>query len=450
MKQTSDYIAAIDIGTTKIVALVAQRTTAGKIDIIATSKTESHGVRRGMVLNIEETAADIEKVVADVQKQTGFCFEEVFVGIAAEHVRCIKCRNYFDRDSGSELITHEDVARLKHEVSKTPIDATEQILAVIPQHYIVDGEAEIKNPVGFLGKRLEANFNIVVCKKISAMNIQRCLEMKGLKVKALMLEPLASSEAVVTDEEKEMGVAMIDIGGGTTDIAVFHDRELKHTAVIPFGGFAITRDIKEGCGILQKHAEELKIKYGSAFGDLADPNKVVVLNTIAGREQREISFQTLAHIIQARMVEIINMAMFEVENSGYEERLNGGIVITGGGALLQHLPQLFHYKTGMETRVGYPGKHFSENDAEYLNSPIYSTGLGLILMGYNWLDENAASIKIKAETSKEEVKNQVAEPAEEPVAPEKEPSDGKKSSLIDSLKTSIAKLFNDNDDEYLN
>jgi len=225
---------------------------------------------------------------------------------------------------------------------------------------------------------------------------------------------------------------------------------LKHTAVIPFGGFVITRDIKEGCGILQKHAEELKLKYGSAFGDLADPNKVVVLNTAPGREQREISFRTLAQIIQARMTEIIDMAMFEVENSGYEERLNGGIVITGGGALLQHLPQLFHYKTGMETRVGYPGKHFSENDAEYLNSPIYSTGLGLILMGYNWLDENAASIKIKAETSKEEVKNQVAEPAEEPVAPEKEPSDGKKSSLIDSLKTSIAKLFNDNDDEYLN
>ncbi len=460
MGQNQEYIAAIDIGTTKIAAFLARKTPTGKLDVLAIARTESHGVRRGMVLNIEETAADIEKVVNEIRKQSGIHFEEVFVGIAAEHIRCIKCRSYFDRDSGNDLITQEDVARLKREVSKTPIDSTEQILAVIPQHYIVDGESEIKNPVGYLGKRLEANFNLVVCKKVSAMNIERCLEMKGLKVKALMLEPLASSEAVITEEEKEMGVALIDIGGGTTDIAVFYNRELKHTAVIPFGGFVITRDIKEGCGILQKHAEELKLKYGSAFGDLADPNKVVVLNTAPGREQREISFRTLAQIIQARMTEIIDMAMFEVENSGFEDKLNGGIVITGGGALLQHLPQLFNYKTGMETHVGYPGRYLGENSPEHLNDPIYSTGIGLLLQGFQWLEDSVQDMEKTAEKGRNPVVSTErinSEISKDEMGEEREPTEAvsdsnrdRKNNFLESLRKTIGKIFDDKDDQYLN
>lgn len=389
MIQNNECIAAIDIGTTKIVAMVGRKHPTGKVEVMAVSKTESRGVRRGMVLNVEETARDIEKVMLDVQQKTGLTFKEVFVGIAAQHIRCLKSRSYFDRDDSEMLISEEDVLRLHREVSRIAIDPREQIVCVIPQHFIVDGEADIRNPVGMTGKRIEANFNIVLCQKTSAANIDRCMQRLNLSVARLFLEPLASADAVLTDEEREAGVAMLDIGGGTTDIAVFLEGELKHAAVIPFGGFVVTKDIKEGCGILQKQAESLKIKYGSSFGSLADEDKIILINGIGGRDQKEVTVKTLANIIQARMEEIIDAAMFEISNSAFADRLHAGIVLTGGGSLLRDLPQLVRYQTGMDVKVASPCNYVSDKCGQELEHPMFATGIGLLIQGFHFLEEHS-------------------------------------------------------------
>ena len=387
MTQKEEYVAAIDIGTTKIVSMIGKRDQTGKVEVIAMSKTESHGVRRGMVLNVEETSRNIEKAMSGVMQKTDMTFNEVFVGIAAQHIRCLKSRYFVDRADADVLISEEDVRRLHEDVSRMAVDPREQIVCIIPQHYIVDGEPDIRNPVGMTGKRLEANFNIVLCQKNSATNITRCMQRLNINVSRLLLEPLASSDAVLTDEEREAGVVLVDIGGGTTDIAVFLEGELKHTAVIPFGGFVVTKDIKEGCGILQKQAENLKIKYGSAFGSIADENKVVIINGIGGRDQKEVSFRALAHIIQARMEEIIDAVMFEIENSGVSDRLHAGIVLTGGGALLKDLPQLVRFRTGMDVKVSSPCNYVSEKCAEELDHPMFATGIGLLIQGFSYMDD---------------------------------------------------------------
>ena len=387
MTRKEEYVAAVDIGTTKIVAMIGKRDQAGKVEVIAMSKTESLGVRRGMVLNVEETSRNIEKAMSDVMQKTDMSFSEVFVGIAAQHIRCIKSRHFIDRVDAEVLISEDDVKRLHEEVSHMAVDPRDQIVCIIPQHYMVDGEPDIRNPVGMTGKRFEANFNIVLCQKNSATNITRCMQRLNINVSRLLLEPLASSDAVLTDEEREAGVVLVDIGGGTTDIAVFLDGELKHAAVIPFGGFAVTKDIKEGCGILQKQAESLKIKYGSAFSSTADENKVVVINGIGGRDQKEISFRALARIIQARMEEIIDEVMFEIENSGVYDRLHAGIVLTGGGALLKDLPQLVRFRTGLDVKVSSPCNYVSESCAAELNHPMFATGIGLLIQGFSYIDE---------------------------------------------------------------
>ena len=387
MTRKEEYVAAVDIGTTKIVSMVGKRDQAGKVEVIAMSKTESNGVRRGMVLNVEETSRNIEKAMSDVMKKTDMSFSEVFVGIAAQHIRCLKSRHFVDRADADVLISEEDVKRLHEDVSRMAVDPRDQIVCIIPQHYIVDGEPDIRNPVGMTGKRLEANFNIVLCHKNSATNITRCMQRLNINVSRLLLEPLASSDAVLTDEEREAGVVLVDIGGGTTDIAVFLEGELKHTAVIPFGGFSVTKDIKEGCGILQKQAENLKIKYGSAFGSTADENKVVVINGIGGREQKEVSFRALASIIQARMEEIIEEVMFEIESSGVYDRLHAGIVLTGGGALLKDLPQLVRFRTGLDVKVSSPCNYVSEKCAEELDHPMFATSIGLLIQGFSYIDD---------------------------------------------------------------
>jgi cell division protein FtsA len=235
------------------------------------------------------------------------------------------------------------------------------------------------------GKRLEANFHIVIGDIASARNIERCVNRVGIKVRQMILEPLASSAAVLSDEEKEAGVALIDIGGGTTDIAVFHDETIRHTAVIPFGGNVITKDIMEGCAILSKYAEQLKVQFGSALGDLAPDDKVVTVPGINGREPKEISFKSLAYIIQSRMEEIIDSALFELENSGCMDKLSAGIVLTGGGSLMRNLPQLVKFRSGMDVRIGYPNERLGNDSTGEVNDPMYSTSVGLLLKGYDIL-----------------------------------------------------------------
>ena len=379
MSSNSSYVAAVDIGTTKIVTLVGRLNDNGKMEVLGMSKTVSKGVKRGVVLNIEETVNAIRETVEETQQQSGLKLSDVYVGIAGQHIKSIKNRGYINIGPDRDEILQKDIDALIRDMKNIPIDMGEEIIHVLPQNYIVDNEAGVKNPVGMSGRRLEANFHIVVGQILSAKNIERCINRVNLTVNQLVLEPLASSAAVLSTDEKEAGVALVDIGGGTTDIAVFYDDVIRHTAVIPFGGNVVTRDIKEGCSILQRQAEALKKQFGSALGDLAPEDKVVTIPGISGREPKEISFKSLAYIIQSRMEEIIDAVMYEIENSGCMDKLSAGIVLTGGGALLQHLSQLVKFRTGMDVRIGFPGESLASGSAEELNQPMYSTSIGLLI-----------------------------------------------------------------------
>jgi cell division protein FtsA len=434
MAKKEHLLAAIDIGTTKIVAIVGKQTENKKLEILGMSKSPSKGVKRGVVLNIEETVNAIDSTVTEVKKQTGINFKDVFVGIAGQHIKSVRNRGYFNRDSYDDEITKVDIQRLIDDMYKIPIQAGEEIIHVLPQNFIVDSETGIKNPVGMSGKRLEGNFHIVIGQIASAKNISKCINRVGLNVEELILEPLASSEAVLTEDEKEAGVALVDIGGGTTDIAVFYDDIIRHTAVIPFGGNVVTKDIKEGCSILSRQAESLKITFGSALGDLAQEDKIVTIPGISGRDPKEISFKSLAYIIQSRMEEIIDSAMFEMENSGVIDKLSAGIVFTGGGALLRHLPQLVKFRTGLDVRIGYPVEELATESIEEVNQPMYSTSVGLLLKGYenkrkqSIMEKEALPLEMDAE-----------EPAKEEV--ESRP----KMSLFSNLKERINDIFDEND-----
>lgn len=435
MANKEQIVAAVDIGTTKIVAIVGRILENGRLEVLGMGKTVSKGVKRGVVLNIEETVNAIESTVNEAKAMSKINFSEVFVGIAGQHIKSIRNRGYINRDSYEDEITRKDINRLVEDMKKIPVDVAEEIIHVLPQNFIVDNETGVKNPVGMSGKRLEANFHIVVGQIASAKNIEKCINRVNLNVKQLILEPLASSEAVLTDDEKEAGVALVDIGGGTTDIAVYYDEIIRHTAVIPFGGNAVTRDIKEGCSILQRQAESLKMQFGSALGDLAKEDKVVTIPGISGREPKEISFKSLAYIIQSRMEEIVDAIMFEVENSGYIDKLSAGIVLTGGGAMLRHLPQLVKFKTGMDVRLGYPNEKLTKESNEEANQPMYSTSVGLLLKGYEFLQENNEDTAIEEGIPEEEIIKKSRENFKSKIRP--------RGKLIDSLKSAITDIFDD-------
>jgi cell division protein FtsA len=396
MSQKDNIIAAIDIGTTKIVTIVGRMNDMNKLEIICMSKTASKGVKRGVVLNIEEAVGAIRYTVEEVQRQIGFPIKEAYVGIAGQHISSLQNRGYILRDSYEEEITKEDTEKLMAEMFKISIQPGEEIIHVIPQSYVVDNETGVKNPIGMFGKRLEGNYHIVIGQTSSARTIERCVNRVGVHVRQMILEPLASSAAVLTEDEIEAGVALVDIGGGTTDIAVFYDDIIKHTAVIPFGGNVITKDVMEGCSILNKYAELLKIQYGSALGDLAEEGKVVAVPGISGREPKEVSIKSLAYIIQSRMEEIIDAIVYQLEGSDCKDKLTAGIVITGGGSLLRHLPQLVNYHTGLEVRIGTPEVTVSNNGFKEVNHPMFSTSVGLLYKGFEYaLHEQAKVIQEK-------------------------------------------------------
>ncbi|NVO11384.1 MAG: cell division protein FtsA [Bacteroidales bacterium] len=437
MAKMNEYVAAIDLGTTKIVTLIGKKNPNGKFQIVSQSKTPSTGIKRGVVLNIEETVASIQRTVEEAQAQSGIILSDVFVGIAGQHIRSIKNRGYINRDNTESEITAEDVQKLINDMYKIPIEVGEEILHVLPQDFIVDNEPGVR-PIGMMGRRLEANFHIVIGQTASAKNIEKCVNRVGLKVNDLILEPLASSEAVLTEDEKEAGVVLVDIGGGTTDVAMFYDGIVRHTAVIPFGGNVITNDIKEGCSILFRQAESLKVQFGSALGDMAPEDKIVTIPGISGRDPKEISFKSLAYIIQSRMEEIIDAVNYEIENSGYAEKLSAGIVLTGGGALLRHLSQLVKFKTGYDVRIGFPNEHLSADCSEDINQPMYATAIGLILKGYDQVSH------IEKEVEEIIVKKEVE------VTPEQKEvirTNVKKSSIMDGLKKTLANMFEEKDME---
>lgn len=383
MTNKNNIIVAIDIGTTKIVAIMGEVDSDGKLQIIGMEKIVSRGVKRGVIHNIEDIIGAIREVVDRLLEKTNREISKVYVGIAGQHIRSIKNRQFKYIQNGVSEISKLDLEEIINENYRIPIEVGEQILHVIPQDYVVDKEAGIRNPIGMAGRRLDGNFNIIIGRTASARNIEKCVKEVGLEIEELILESLASSLAVLSEEEKEAGVVLVDIGGGTTDITVYFDGILRHTAVIPFGGDIVTRDIKEGCSVLIKQAEALKIQFGEAVADMVEEEKVVTIPSIGGWDPKEISFKTLAQIIQCRMEEIIDNVKFQIEITGLHDKIGAGIVLTGGGALLTNLDVLTQKQTGLDVRIGYPGTSNKIILDETLNQPIYSTGIGLILKGLN-------------------------------------------------------------------
>jgi cell division protein FtsA len=376
----SEIVVGLDIGTTKIAALVGRRTEHGKIEILGMGKAESLGVARGVVLNIDETVKAIKMALEEASNKSGVDIKVVNVGIAGQHIKSLQHRGMKTRRSIDEEISQKDIDELIEDMYRLVMSPDEEIIHVIPQEYIVDNEIGIKNPIGMSGTRLEANFHIITGQVAAARNIYKCVNKAGLEVADLTLEPLASADAVLSDEEKEAGVVLVDIGGGTTDVAIFHDGIIRHTAVIPFGGNIITEDIKEGCSIIKTQAELLKVKFGSALASENQENEIVSIPGLRGRPHKEISVKNLAHIIQARMEEIVEHVYYEIKNSGFEKKLIAGVVVTGGGAQLKHITQLMEYVTGMDTRVGYPNEHLASSSEE-VTSPMFATGVGLVMRG---------------------------------------------------------------------
>lgn len=380
---TSEIIVGLDIGTTKIASIVGQRNELGKIEVLGYGKSESIGVKRGVVSNIENTVNSIREAVEQASLMSEVDVKCVNVGIAGQHIKSLQHRGNIIRENSDDEISKEDIDYLNQSMYNLSMNPGEEIIDVIPQDYIVDGEQGIKEPIGMLGNSLEANFHIIIGQTSAAKNIYKCVRKAGLEVDQLILEPIASAEAVLSDEEKEAGVVLVDIGGGTTDVAIFQDGIIRHTAVIPFGGDIITEDVKEGCTIIKKHAEELKVKFGSALASENKEEEIVAIPGLRGRPAKEISIKNLASIIQARMEEIIEHVYYEIRNSGFEKKLIAGIVMTGGGSQLRHISQLTEFITGMDTRIGYPNEHLASDVEEKLASPMYATGVGLVIEGIN-------------------------------------------------------------------
>ncbi|MBU2913947.1 MULTISPECIES: cell division protein FtsA [Reichenbachiella] len=385
--ENNDIIVGLDIGTTKICAIVGRKNEFGKLEVLGMGKAVSDGVIRGIVTNIDKTINAIKKAVAEAEEQSGIDIRVVNVGIAGQHIRSSVHHGSIIRHTSDDEITIEDVNRLSNDMYKIVIPPGSEIIHVMPQDYIVDYEEGIKDPVGMSGVRLEADFHIITAQTNAIQNINKCVRRAGLEIENLVLEPLASSLSVLSDEEKEAGVCLVDIGGGTTDIAIFHESIIRHTSVIPFGGNIITSDIKDGCNVLNHQAEILKTKFGQALSEMANDNEVVSIPGLKNRDPKEISVKNLARIIEARMEEIIEMVHTKIITSGFENKLAGGIVITGGGSQLISSKQLFEYMTGLDARIGFPNEHLGKSKIESIKSPMYATSVGLVLCGYKALDD---------------------------------------------------------------
>ena len=420
----NEIAVGLDIGTTKIVAMIGRYNEYGKMEVLGIGKSKSLGVHRGVVNNITQTIQSIQQAIQEAESISGVTIEDVTVGIAGQHIRSLQHSDYIVRQDSEKVIDVEDIDQLCNQVHKLVMLPGEEILHVLPQEYKVDGQAEINEPIGMYGARLEANFHVVVGQITSIRNIGRCVKSSDLGLSGITLEPLASANAVLSQEEKEAGVALIDIGGGTTDLAIFKDGIIRQTAVIPFGGNVVTEDIKEGCSIIEKQAELLKVKFGSAWPGENKDNEIVSIPGLRGREPKEISLKNLSKIIHARVLEIIELVFQEIKNYGHDtakKQLIAGIVLTGGGAQLKHLKQLVEFITGMDTRIGYPNEHLAGDSDVETTSPLYATAVGLVMDSLEASKRRAEEIALQQEEVLETAKVEEAEESiEEEVTLEEE------------------------------
>ena len=459
MNHEQPIIVGLDIGTTKIAAIAGRKNEYGKLEILGFGRANSNGVKHGQVLNIDETIKAIKMALDNCYASNpNLGIAEVYVGIAGHHIKSLQTRGDIVRQRTDEEITQREIDQLIADQFKTYIPAGDQIIDVIPQEFTVDNFQNIPNPIGYGGVKVGANFHIITGDKNAIRNINRAVEKSGLHTKDLVLQPLASAAAVMGNEDVEAGVAIVDIGGGTTDLAVFYEGILKHTAVIPFGGENITNDIKTGLGVLKTQAEQMKVQFGSALANEAKANAFITIPGLRGLPPKEISVKNLANIIQARMSEIMDFVTYHLKQVGLDNRmLNGGIVLTGGGSQLKHLIQLTEYVTGLNARIGFPNEHLAAGHIDELAKPTYSTCIGLILKGYSDYEHNRKEFEkdFRKVDVPENLKNAQAVP--ETVAIEEEEGIGEekinnRKGLKDfwgKFKDSIIDLFKEEEDHHL-
>ena len=408
-------VVAIDIGTTKVCAIVANKNEFGKLEVLGMGVAPCDGVLRGVISNIEKTVNAISEAVQIAQRQSGLIFNDVQVGIAGQHIRCFPYKGVITRDNDHTEISRKDTDRLITDMHKLVLPPGDKILHVFPQDYTVDNESGIVDPIGMSGVRLEANFLIVTGQTNASNNISRCIQRSNLRLSNVVLEPVASAAAVLNEEEMEAGVALVDIGGGTTDITIFKDGIIRHTAVIPMGGSIITKDIKEGCNVLETNAEKLKIRYGSALASAVYDNRIIAISGLRGRDTKEIAEKNLARIIQARMEDIFDLVSWEIRKSGFERRLIGGIVLTGGGAQLRDIDKLAELHTGYSCRIGQPIEQLGHGYHEKLANPMFSTAIGLIIKGFEEIEKGGLIEQPTAPRAAEMQPSEVAPAAVEEV-----------------------------------
>ncbi|MEJ7767295.1 MAG: cell division protein FtsA [Chitinophagaceae bacterium] len=458
MNSEQPIIVGLDIGTTKIAAIAGRKNEFGKLEILGFGRANSNGVKHGQVLNIDETIKAIRVALDNCYSSNpNLEITEVYVGIAGHHIKSLQTRGDIVRHDNSEEISQREIDQLIADQYKTYIPAGDQIIDVIPQEFTVDNFQNIPNPIGYGGVKVGANFHIITGDKNAIRNINRAVEKSGLNTKDMVLQPLASASAVMAAEDMEAGVAIVDIGGGTTDLAVFYEGILKHTAVIPFGGENITTDIKTGLGVLKTQAEQMKVQFGSALSNEARANAFITIPGLRGMPAKEISVKNLANIIQARMSEIMDFVSYHLKQVGLDNRmLNGGIVLTGGGSQLKHLIQLTEYATGLNARIGFPNEHLAGGHIEELAKPTYSTCIGLILKGYSdyehhrkQFESNFKKMEIPDNLKKTEQPETLPFAGEESISPEKVRNRRGLKDFWGKFKDGIIDLFKEEEDKHL-
>ncbi len=380
MTMNERIVVGVDIGTTKVCAVVAAVDDLNRINILGVGVAESDGLNRGVVVNIDKTVAAVQRAVNDAEHAAGVTVRSVVVGIAGDHVQSFQSRGVITISNRDGEISSRDVQRLLEDTTHVAMPADREILHVIPQEFIVDGQDGVADPVGMSGVRLEANVHIITGLVSAAKNIYRCIEKAGYHVADIVLEPLASSFSVLHQDEREVGVALIDIGGGTTDIAVFEDNTIRHTAVIGIAGSKVTDDIRRGLGVMRDQAEQLKCQFGTALVDIVDEDEEITIPGLGGRPEKSIGRSTLGQIIQPRMEEVLEIAAIEIKRSGYARHLAAGVVLTGGGSLITGTAELASDVLGLETRVGMP-MGLAGGMVQEVSDPKFSTAVGLVLYG---------------------------------------------------------------------
>src|SRR6201991_1702246 len=460
MNHEQPIIVGLDIGTTKIAAIAGRKNDYGKLEILGFGRANSNGVKHGQVLNIDETIKAIKTALENCyDSNPNLEIGEVYVGIAGHHIKSLQTRGDIVRQQNEDEIRQEEIDKLIGDQYRTYIPAGDQIIDVIPQEFTVDNFQNIPNPIGYGGVKVGANFHIITGDKNAIRNINRAVEKSGLRTKDLVLQPLASSAAVMGQEDLEAGVAIVDIGGGTTDLAVFYEGILKHTVVIPFGGENITNDIKTGLGVLKTQAEQMKVQFGSALANEAKANAYITIPGLRGMPAKEISVKNLANIIQARMSEILDFVTYHLKQVGLDNKaLNGGVVLTGGGSQLKHLIQLTEYVTGLNARIGYPTEHLAAGHIEELAKPTYSTCIGLILKGYSDYEHNRKEfekeyrkVEVPDNLKKAEAQSaaQMAMPTEEQLQQERVRNRKGVKDFWGKFKDGIIDLFKEEEDHKL-